>query len=69
MSEACERYGVPHRAAALQFPARHPAVRSVVVGPGRPASVHDTFVELSVPVPHELWDELDALMPDQDRLP
>lgn len=69
MSEACERHKVPLRAAALQFPARHPAVRSVVVGPGRPASVHDTFAQLSAPVPHELWHELDALVPDQDRLP
>lgn len=69
MSETCERYGVPLRAAALQFPARHLAVRSVVVGPGRVTSVQDSLDQLRATVPQELWDELDALVPDQDRLP
>jgi D-threo-aldose 1-dehydrogenase len=69
MSEACERYGVPLRAAALRFPLRHPVVRSVVVGPGRVTSVHDTLAQLCVTIPQDLWDELDTLVPDQDRLP
>lgn len=69
MAGACEGHGVPLRAAALQFPVRHAAIGSVVVGPGRVESVHDTFDQLDVPIPESLWDELDTLVPDQSRLP
>ncbi|GAA4431756.1 aldo/keto reductase [Georgenia halophila] len=69
MAEACERRAVPLRAAALQAPARHPAVSSVVIGAGRATSVRDSFDQLEVAIPEELWSELDALVPDQARLP
>lgn len=49
------------RAAALQFPARHPAVTAVVSGAGTVRSVRDTFTQRSVAVPDELWARLDAL--------
>lgn len=69
MAAACQAHGVTLRAAALQFPTRHPAVDAVVTGAGRVASVRDTHEQLAATVPDELWAELDALVPDPDDLP
>jgi D-threo-aldose 1-dehydrogenase len=63
LARACERHGVSLVAAALQFPARHPAVASVVVGARSPEEVDanvDAFVH---PVPDALWQELEGLRP------
>lgn len=54
----CEEHGVPLRAAALQFPAAHPAVASIVVGARTPAEVDDTFAMAALPVPAQLWTAL-----------
>ncbi|WP_226925219.1 aldo/keto reductase [Georgenia thermotolerans] len=69
MQAVCEAHGVPLRAAALQFPTRHPAVAAVVSGAGTAEQVHDVRAQLDVEIPAELWAELDAVLPDQDRLP
>jgi D-threo-aldose 1-dehydrogenase len=69
MQRACERYGVTLRAAALQFPLRHPAVTAVVSGAGTAATVEDVLVQQTVPIPDELWQELDAAVPDPALLP
>jgi D-threo-aldose 1-dehydrogenase len=69
MASACAARGIALRAAAMQFPTRHPAVGAVVTGAGTVAEVRDTHDQLGVPVPVELWAELDALLPDQSRLP
>jgi D-threo-aldose 1-dehydrogenase len=69
MAAACEARGVTLRAAALQFPTRHPAVHAVVTGAGRVSSVRDTHDQLRLPIPDDLWAELDDLVPDQDLLP
>ena len=69
MAAACDARGVPLRAAALQFPTRHPAVDAVVTGAGRAGEVRDTHEQLRVPIPDDIWAELDGLVPDQDRLP
>lgn len=68
MQEACERHGVTLRAAALQFPLRHPAVTAVVSGPGTACTVTDVLAQQAVSIPDELWAELDALVPDQAAL-
>jgi D-threo-aldose 1-dehydrogenase len=68
MEAACERHGVTLRAAALQFPLRHPAVTAVVSGPGTAATVTDVLAQQAVSIPDELWAELDALVPDQADL-
>lgn len=60
LDEACRRVGVPLPAAALQFPMRHPAVRSVVVGAVDPAQVSANVRLLDTEVPDELWDEVTA---------
>ena len=68
MQAACERHGVSLRAAALQFPLRHPAVTAIVSGPGSADTVVDVLAQRQVPIPDDLWDELDALVPDQSAL-
>ncbi len=56
----CAGYGVPLAAAALQFPLRHPAVASVLLGPRSPAQLAQSLELLDVPIPDALWAELDA---------
>lgn len=58
MREICASYEVPLRAAAVQFPLRHPAVASVIVGMRTPEEVDDAVAMMSHPVPDELWERL-----------
>jgi D-threo-aldose 1-dehydrogenase len=60
LGDACADHGVPLRAAALQFPLRHPAVTSVLVGCRSPEEVDDNITSLGHPIPDALWDELIA---------
>jgi D-threo-aldose 1-dehydrogenase len=55
---ACARHGVPLPAAALQFPLRHPAVVSVVVGHEGPDEVVRNTGLLTTPLPAGLWSDL-----------
>jgi D-threo-aldose 1-dehydrogenase len=61
MAEVCARHGVTLPDAALQFPLRHPAVTSVVVGLRSPAEVAGTIHRANVPIPDALWAELEEL--------
>jgi D-threo-aldose 1-dehydrogenase len=61
LERICERYDVPLAAAAIQFPLRHPAVTSIVVGARTPAEIAQDARLLDQPLPTELWSELDAL--------
>ena len=61
LAAACSRAGVPLAAAAIQHPLRHPAVTSIVVGCRRPEEVEANVALLTVPVPDELWAELDGI--------
>ena len=56
----CGRHGVPLAAAALQFPVRHPAVASVLLGPRSPAQLAQSLDLLDVAIPEGLWAELAA---------
>jgi len=60
MQDACAAHGVPLRAAALQFPLRHPAVSSIVFGARSAAEVIDDVTDLDRELTAELWDELHA---------
>ncbi|MEV4349160.1 aldo/keto reductase [Actinoplanes sp. NPDC049596] len=60
MQEICAGYRVPLRAAALQFPFRHPAITCVLVGVRSPEEVEDAVKMATRPIPEELWKELDA---------
>jgi D-threo-aldose 1-dehydrogenase len=54
----CEHHRVPLRAAALQFPLRHPAVTAVLVGARSPGEVLDAVRMAAVDVPRALWRDL-----------
>jgi D-threo-aldose 1-dehydrogenase len=54
----CERHGVDIKAAALQFPLRHPAVISVLTGCRSVAEVEENVRLFQAPIPDALWDEL-----------
>lgn len=54
----CARHGVPLAAAALQFPLRHPAIASVVVGHERAQEVARNVALMRHPIPADLWAEL-----------
>ncbi len=56
--EVCERWGVPLKAAALQFPLRHRAVTSVVVGCRSAAEVEEDLQLFDRELPAGLWQEL-----------
>lgn len=61
MKAECEAYGVPLRAAALQFSIRDPRVASTIVGLSKPERVAETLEFAEIPVPDALWASLDAL--------
>ncbi|WP_426513381.1 aldo/keto reductase [Dactylosporangium sp. McL0621] len=66
MQAACQRYGVPLAAAALQFSTRDPRIDSTVVGISTPARVAETAALLNHAIPTALWDELEALTPPRE---
>jgi D-threo-aldose 1-dehydrogenase len=55
---ACERHGVPLRAAALQFILAHPAIASVIPGARSVAEVEDNIRMVEWPIPDSFWAEL-----------
>ena len=59
LDEICARFGVALRAAALQFPLRHPAVSCVLTGARSAQEVADNAAQFAAPVPAELWDALE----------
>lgn len=64
-------YQVPLRAVALQFPAAHPAVSTVVVGARTPGEVDDAVAMYEWDIPGQLWRDLKAagLLPEQAPTP
>ena len=71
IEDACERFAVPLRAAALQFPLAHPAVDVVVCGAQRVAQWDDCVRMIAHPIPGAFWTHLrDAgLIPPDAPLP
>lgn len=61
MQDACQRYGVPLRVAALQFSLRETRITSTIVGMTRPERLTETLESASCSIPAELWNDLDAL--------
>jgi D-threo-aldose 1-dehydrogenase len=62
LQQRCADAGVELPAAALQFPLRHPAIASVVVGMAAPEEVEANVRGMAAPIPESLWDGLDDLM-------
>jgi D-threo-aldose 1-dehydrogenase len=64
MRAAVARAGVPLAAAALQFSLRAPFVDSTVVGVSSPQRVRETLDLARLPIPDDVWQELETLVPD-----
>lgn len=60
MAAVCARYDVPLKAAALQFPLRHPAVATVLTGARAPDELIENEHLFSLPLPTDLWTDLAA---------
>jgi D-threo-aldose 1-dehydrogenase len=58
LADICHSHGTTLPAAALKYPARHPAVTSVVLGMRTPAQVKQNLDLAGQSVPEPLWDEL-----------
>jgi len=58
LRKTCDRHGVPLAAAAVQFPLRHPAVVTVVVGCRTPDEVSEDVRLSELDVPDALWSDL-----------
>jgi D-threo-aldose 1-dehydrogenase len=56
----CRRYGVPLKAAALQYVLRHPIIVSTIPGTKSAARLRENFSMIQHPIPEEMWDELKA---------
>ena len=71
VEEICDRFQVPMKAAALQFPLAHPAVASVIPGARSVAELEENFRLISHPIPGEFWAELRAkgLLPEEAPVP
>jgi D-threo-aldose 1-dehydrogenase len=59
LRETCARYEVPLAAAAVQYPLRHPAVKTIVVGCRTPAEVEEDLRLSVLDIPEAFWDEIE----------
>ena len=60
LAMVCGQHGVELPTAALRFPLREPAVRSIVLGATEPAHVKQNVGRIAEPVPEALWEHLAA---------
>ena len=60
LEELAAANGVPLAAAAMQFPLRHPAVASVLLGTAKPSSLRRNVEQTRLPVPESLYAEAEA---------
>jgi D-threo-aldose 1-dehydrogenase len=58
LAACCADFGVELPAAALQFAASHPAVRSVVVGASSASQITQTAQRMAADIPAALWDAM-----------
>jgi D-threo-aldose 1-dehydrogenase len=58
LDAACRRHGVELPAAALQFPAAHPAVVAVLPGAVSPEQVRANAARAGAAIPDDLWADL-----------
>jgi D-threo-aldose 1-dehydrogenase len=65
LQAVCDRHGVPLMAAAIQFPAAHPAVATILTGVRSPAEIEHNERMFRFPIPSALWQELkgEGLLP------
>lgn len=61
MADACAAHDVPLKAAALQFPQRHPAITATVIGCRHPHELTENVELFHLPIPEALWATLETL--------
>lgn len=61
LNNVCLRHGVSLKAAALQFPFRHPGVTSVLAGARTPDEIDENAALFGAELPDELWAELNGV--------
>jgi len=54
----CAAHGVPLKAAAYQYPLRHPLVASVVSGAGSKEQAAENAAQVGVSIPDDFWEAL-----------
>jgi D-threo-aldose 1-dehydrogenase len=54
-----EKFNVTLPQAALQFPLRHPAVASVLIGPGSLAELEANIASFDAQLPDDLWSQME----------
>lgn len=64
LADVADAAGVPLKAAAVQFPFRHPAVTTVLSGARSVAELDENAALLRVPVPEDVWRAFDAALDD-----
>jgi D-threo-aldose 1-dehydrogenase len=60
LRRVCDRHTTPLAAAAIQFPLRHPAITTVLVGCRSAAEIAEDATLLGRRIPAELWSELEG---------
>ncbi len=58
IEEICRAYNTAMKAVALQFPLKHPAIASVVIGSAAANEIHDNIKHWQSDIPASLWDAL-----------
>jgi D-threo-aldose 1-dehydrogenase len=58
LGDVCARHGVSLRAAAMQFPLAHPAVRGLIAGVRQVPHLEEYPAFLRLAIPAALWDDL-----------
>jgi D-threo-aldose 1-dehydrogenase len=56
----CAKYGVPIKAAALQFSLAHPASAAVIPGASKPSRIKEDHDALKAKIPDEFWRDMRA---------
>ena len=58
LDSVCRSHGVPLKAAAIQFPALHSAVASILTGARSVMELDENVAMTKVPIPSALWNDL-----------
>ena len=58
LEAACDEFGVPLQAAALQFPLGHASVATVVAGAANGDEARNIAAKFAQPIPAEFWHAL-----------
>jgi D-threo-aldose 1-dehydrogenase len=71
IAAVCERHGVELPAAALQFPLRQRAIRTVLIGMGFAEHVTANVERARAPIPERLWTDLvrEGYLPERAAFP